>query len=118
MWLEAHITRESGISSFLESIQTFCKAVANRIVARLRRLDLPTFQDEAIEILTLPDSDPDERDWAERYLCGMPGTEKGGFMERRRCSRSEIRDTSSVHLVISRPFLPEFSRKLSDRRRS
>ena len=81
MWFEAHISRESGISPFLRSIQTFCGAVASQIVARLRRSHLPTFQDEAIKILTLPDSDPDERDWAERYLCGMTGTEKSRFYD-------------------------------------
>ena len=106
MWFEAHISRESSISPFLGSIQTFCEAVAGQIVARLRRSDLPTFQDEAIEILTLADSDPDEREWAERYLCGMSGADRSGFIDRRRCSRSEIRDTSSAHLVISRASLP------------
>jgi hypothetical protein len=84
MWFEAHVSRESGISSFLRSIQTFCEAVASQIVARLRRSDLPTFQDEAIEILRLPDSDPDEREWAERYLCGMSGADRSGIIERRR----------------------------------
>ena len=95
MWFKAHISRESGFSAFPESIQTFCGAVASRIVARLRRSDLPTFQDEAIEILTLPDSDPDEREWAERYLCGMTDAARSEFVERRRCSGSEIGDTSS-----------------------
>jgi hypothetical protein len=108
MWFEAHISRESSISPFLESIQTFCEAVASQIVARLRRSDLPTFQDEAIETLTLPDSDADERDWAERYLCGMCGADRSRFIERRRCSRSEIRDTSPAHLLIPKPFLPAF----------
>ena len=115
MWFEAHISRESGISRFLRSIQTLCEAVANQIVARLRRSDLPTFQDEAIEILTRPDSDPDERDWAERYLCGMSGADRSGFIERRRCSLSEIGDTSSAHAIISRASLPApaFKRSLA-----
>jgi hypothetical protein len=115
MWFEAHIPRESSISPVLGSIQTFCEAVVSQTVARLRRFDLQTLQDEAIEILTLPDSDPDERDWAERYLCGMSGTDKCGFMERRRCRRSEIRDISSAHFVISSPFLPAFKPSIAIR---
>jgi hypothetical protein len=105
MSFDAHISRESGISRFLRSIQALCEAVASQIVARLRRSDLPTFQDEAIEILKLPDSDPDDREWAERYLCGMCGADRSGFLERRRCGRSAIR-YSSAHLVISRASLP------------
>src|SRR5262245_19595239 len=108
MWFATQISRVSSISPFLRSIQTFCEAVASQIIARLRRSDLPPLQYEAIEILTLAGSDPDEREWAERYLCGMPGADRIGFMERRRCSRSYIRDTSSTYFLISRPFLPAF----------
>ena len=82
--------------------------MANQILGRLRRFELPPFQDQAIEILKLPDSDPDEREWAERYLCGMTDAARSEFVERRRCSHSEIGDTSSAHLVISRSFLAAF----------
>ena len=105
MWFEAHISRESNISPFLGSIETFFEAVANQIVDRLRCFGLTAFRDEAIETLTLPDSDPDEREWAERYLCGMCGANRSGFIESR-CSWSEIRDTGSAHLIISRASLP------------
>ena len=40
--------------------------------------------DEAIEILRNPSASPDMCDWAERYLCGMEGTNERRYCEGRR----------------------------------
>jgi hypothetical protein len=40
--------------------------------------------DEAIEILRNPSASPDMCDWAERYLCGMEGTNEKRYCEGRR----------------------------------
>ena len=82
----------TSISLVSESAQVAAKPWFSnlaRIADQLWAMVTPQFKaedrtDEAIQILRDPSASPDMCDWAERYLCGMQGTDEKQYCEGRR----------------------------------
>ena len=58
--------------------------LAKSLTRRLHPLKGIDAKDAAIAILQAPFSTPDQCEWAERFLCGMTGSDTSTFMEDRR----------------------------------
>jgi hypothetical protein len=76
--------KDSSRSSLPEQMKNLCDTIGAVIASRLTRPDTPAVHDEAIGFLTNSHSELDEREWAERYLCGMAGADKDAFMKDRK----------------------------------
>ena len=83
MSLEVNAPRRMNIPSALELIWTPWRAIAMLTLARSTGQDAIAANDEAVRILSNTASKLDDREWAERYLCGMADTDKNAFMRGR-----------------------------------
>ena len=62
-------------------LQDLAKSSTRRLHPLVKGIDA---KDAAIAILQAPFSTPDQCEWAERFLCGMTGSDASTFMEDRR----------------------------------